>query len=104
MEKKMVCFILTAVLLLSLLSSCGKTPDETTNPTKPPYSGEVPNVVNGVYATCENYDFTIYKGPVTQPMFEFYLVCEDALPSDATVVLNDVEADCPITFVEITPR
>lgn len=103
MLKKMIALLLL-LSILPVFSGCGKMSDETTAPTMPTYSGEVPNVVNGVYATCENYDFTVYKRGMTKAEFIFYLVCENALPSDAAVVLNDVEADCPIEFVEITPR
>jgi len=54
---------------------------------------ETPNVVNGVYATCENYNFTYYARHNSTD-FGFTLITEKPLPEDAYIVLNDIQSEC----------
>ena len=110
MRKRMICLLLVAVMTCGSLCACGKTPAETTGPnstvgsTTPADSlglDEIPKVVNGVYVTCENYDFTFYH-PHNHNSIGFYVITEKPLPEDAHIVLNDITSRCTVRMTDRT--
>ena len=104
MRKKITSQLLAALMLLSLLSGCSQTPAETSTPASPtekPGLDDTPNVVNGVYATCENYDFNWYTVWNTKTI-SFWLITEKPLPADASIVLNDVQSEIDIWIQDKT--
>lgn len=110
MLKRMICLLLVAVMTCGSLCACGKTPAETTGPnstvgsTTPADSlglDETPKVVNGVYVTCENYDFTFYQ-PHNHNSIGFYVITEKPLPEDAHIVLNDITSRCTVRMTDRT--
>ena len=65
--------------------------------------GEKPKVKNGIYASCGNYDFTIYRNLSTVVSIRFYLTCEDPLP-EGTEIQIDMNADYSYVLQNITPE
>lgn len=120
--KKHFCLFLALLMAIAALSGCDfqmtmlpqntitNTVPTTTEGTQPTEESMAPTggdpaeitlpeesfeMVNGVYATCENYDFTFYMNlnANMQPKIEFYLVTEKPLPEDASVTIPGISAD-----------
>ena len=127
--KKVLLVILVAILLTGCKLQMTMLPQNTvtntvpTNPegtqptvetTAPSGGGSVEvilpeesfSMVNGVYASCENYDFTFYLGlsANTQPKNEFYLVTEKALPEDASITIPGISADYWAAIHDYSPN
>ena len=67
-----------------------------------PLPEETFHAVNGVYVTCENYDFTIYKGLSASCELHFMLMSEKPLPEGAQLVLTDVQTGYKVSFLRRT--
>jgi len=104
MTKKLFSLCLSLLLLLSLFSGCGaETPGETSSPTEETQSSNsvTSKVVNGSYATCGNYNYTICMDK-SGGVLNFYLICEKALPSDAYITV-DIASEYKVNILNITP-
>ena len=66
-------------------------------------SGEAPRVREGIYASCGNYNFTIYKGLSAVASIRFYLTCEEPLP-EGTEVRVDMDAEYSYVLEDINPE
>lgn len=64
---------------------------------------ESPWVKDGIYASCGNYDFTIYRGLSSVISIRFYLTCENPLPEGTTVHI-DTSAEYDYVLQDITPE
>jgi len=88
MKKRYLCLALA--LLLCALSGCtGK-------------AGEV-RAVDGIYASCGNYNFTIYRGLSPAVSIRFYLTCEKPLPENTEIQI-DMEAEFGYEILDVTPK
>lgn len=71
----------------------GQPKEDPVRPATMP--AEVPNVQNGVYATCGNYYYTIYlKTTAANEQIKFFLMTEKPLPKDAKIVAG-LKAEYP---------
>lgn len=130
--KKYLCLFVALLIAITALSGCDfqmtmlpqntisntvPTTTEGTQPTEEPMAptGGDPveitlpeesfEMVNGVYATCENYDFTFYMGlnANTQPVIEFYLITEKPLPEDAAITIPGISAGYRADILDRSP-
>lgn len=85
----------------------GQPAEDSVRPVTMPT--ELPNVQNGVYASCGNYYYTIYLNAPPEPANEkivFSLMTEKPLPEDAKIVTGlKAEGDVSrISIIERTPK
>ena len=115
--KNYISLILALLMVLTLFSGCREeTPQSSSTPTQStesgensthssesiqsPEKGEV-HAVNGVYATCGNYKYTIRA--TANASIQFYLVTEKPLPKDAAITV-DTESSYWFKIVDKTPK
>ena len=127
--KKVVLLVLVAVLLSGCSFQMTMLPQPTdpstiptaTDDTQPtdgntaPTNGDLVEttlpeesfeMVNGVHATCENFDFTYYhglSGHSQQPVIEFFLITKKPLPEDADITLPGISAGYQAYILDWTP-
>lgn len=100
---------ITPVVSTEPAGTTATQPSDTTLPTDTCARSELPDevfsLVNGVHATCENYDFTFYMNlsASTQPVIEFYLITEKPLPSDAAIQIPGVSAGYRAEILDRSP-
>lgn len=87
MKKRCICMI----LMLTIMACLGCEKDTNS-----------PRVINGIYASSGNYNFTIYKTLSTVVSIRLYLVCNDPLPQGVDVHI-DMEAQYNYEIMDITP-
>lgn len=84
-------------------------PSDNTLPTEARPNLELPDetlsYVNGVHATCEDYDFTFYMNlsANTQPVIEFYLITVKPLPENASIEIPGISAGYRVDILDRSP-